>query len=86
MPHAFVPAFLHAAQAAWLFKSSHCRQIPGSLLILASVSAPIRRATVPVVGPAPAPVITKNLPFFFSLTAKDYPNCSDGMLSRLMSP
>ena len=34
------------------FKSSHCRQIPGSLLILAGVSAPICCATVPAVNDA----------------------------------
>jgi hypothetical protein len=48
MPDAFVSAFQDAEQQAQFFKSKHCRQILGSLLILASVSTPIFRA--PVLG------------------------------------
>jgi Domain of unknown function (DUF5010)/DUF5010 C-terminal domain/F5/8 type C domain len=69
MPCVSVSAFLHAVQGAWLFKSKHCRRILGSLLILAVVSAPICRASVPVADTTLLPVVMDNLPVFGYISA-----------------
>jgi Domain of unknown function (DUF5010)/DUF5010 C-terminal domain/F5/8 type C domain len=69
MPCVSVSAFLHAVQAAWPVKSKHCRRILGSLLILASVTAPICRASVPAADTALLPVVMDNLPAFGYITA-----------------
>jgi len=86
VPHVFVSAFLHAAQAAWLLKSKSCRQIPDNLLILASGSALNFRLTVPATDTTFVPVTMDNLSLISNLTAFFYPRNSGAVFNQLVSP